>query len=77
MIAAWLMNRGSGCGVIAPRLMMAVAMGWVDAIDSVVMAVVVPMTGKMETGEMDMRPTRMPRSIGMHVLRKRDRNSAE
>ena len=27
MIAAWLMNRGSGCGVIAPRLMMAVAMG--------------------------------------------------
>ena len=81
MIAGRLLNRGSGCGMIAPRLMIAVAMASRNAIASVVMAMVMVvvafMTGEMQTGEMDMRPTRMPRSLGMHLMRMRDRNSAE
>ncbi|MEI6637648.1 MAG: hypothetical protein WCO99_13845 [Planctomycetota bacterium] len=36
------------------------------------MAALVPMTG-----EMDMRPTGLPRSLGIHLLRMGHRNSAE
>ena len=76
MIAGWLMNWGSSCQIIARLLMMAVAMSSGDAIASVVMAMVMAAVVPM-TGEMDMRTTGMPRSLGMHLLRMRHRNSAE
>jgi hypothetical protein len=70
------MNWGSGCEMIARLLMMAVAMASGDAIASMVMAMVMAAVVPM-TGEMDMRPTGMPRSLGMQLLRMGHRNSAE
>lgn len=70
------MNWGSSCEMIARLLMMAVAMASGDAIASMVMAMVMAAVVSM-TGEMDMRPTGMPRSLGMHLLRMGHRNSAE
>jgi hypothetical protein len=52
-----------------------VAMASGNAIASVVMAMVMAMVVPM-TGEMDMRPTGMSRSLGMHLLRMRHPNSA-
>ncbi|RLT20566.1 MAG: hypothetical protein DWI27_00160 [Planctomycetota bacterium] len=76
MIEGWLMNWGSGYEMIARLLMMAVAMASRDAIASMVMAMVMATLVPM-TGEMDMRPTGLPQSLGMHLLRMGRRNSAE
>ena len=76
MIEGWLMNWGSGYEMIARLLMMAVAMASRDAIASMVMAMVMTALVPM-TGEMDMRPTGLPQSLGMHLLRMGRRNSAE
>lgn len=76
MIAGRIMNRGSGCEMIARLLMMAVVMTSGDALASVVMATVMAVVVTM-TGEMDMRPTGIPRSLGMHLLRMRHRNPAK
>ena len=70
------MNWGRGCEMIVLLLMMAVAMASGDAIASMVMAMVMAAVVSM-TGEMDMRPTGMPRSLGMQLLRMGHRNSAE
>lgn len=76
MIAGWLMNWGSACEMIVRLLMMAVAMASRDAIASMVMAMVMAAVVSM-SGEMDMRPTGMPRSLGIQLLRMGHRNSAE
>jgi hypothetical protein len=76
MIEGWLMNWGFGCKKIARLRRMAVAMASGDAIASMVMAMVMAALVPM-TGEMDMRPTELPRSLGMHLLRVGHRNSAE
>jgi hypothetical protein len=76
MIRGWLMSRAPGSEMINRLLVMAVAMASGDVITSVVMAMVMAVVVTM-TGEMDMRSTGMPRSLGMHLLRMRHRNSAE
>jgi hypothetical protein len=76
MIAGRIMNRGSGCEMIARLLMMAVVMTSGDALAGVVMATVMAVVVTM-TREMDMRPTGMPRRLGMQLVRMRHHNSAE
>jgi len=70
------MNRGSGREMIAHLHRMAVVMASANAMASVVMPMVMAVVVTMP-GEMDMRPTGMHRGVGMHLVRVRDRNSAE